>query len=174
MYSKEVIIPEEVKIEVENNRIKISGPKGELEREFKTFLEIKIEKVENKLVVSSEFERRKIKSMVGTIASHVGNMIKGVTKGFTYKLKIIYSHFPVKVNVEGDKILIQNFLGEKLPRIAKIVGNVEVKVEGPDVVISGINRENVGQTSANIEQATRIKGYDRKVFMDGIYIASRE
>jgi large subunit ribosomal protein L6 len=101
-------------------------------------------------------------------------MVDGVTKGFTYRLRIVYSHFPITVKVEKDKILIQNFLGERTPRIAKIVGNTEVKVEGSDVIVSGINLEEVSQTSANIEQACRIIGYDRRRFLDGIYLISRE
>jgi len=174
MYSKEALILENVNVEITNKKVKISGPKGELERRFKTFFEIKIEKVENKVKVSSEEERRKVKAEVGTIAAHIRNMIKGVTKGFNYKLRVVYSHFPVKVKVEGDKVLIQNFLGEKVPRVAKIVGKTQVKVEKQDVIVSGISLEDVGQTSSSIEQACRIRGKDRRIFQDGIWLTSKE
>jgi large subunit ribosomal protein L6 len=70
--------------------------------------------------------------------------------------------------------LIQNFLGERVPRVAKIVGKTQVKVEGSDLIVSGINIEEVGQTAANIEQACRIVGYDRRKFLDGCYIISKE
>ncbi|MEM7826255.1 MAG: 50S ribosomal protein L6 [Candidatus Aenigmatarchaeota archaeon] len=173
MYSLELKIPENVKVEVQGLKVKVSGEKGELEREFKE-KGIKIEKVDQKLLVSSESERKKMRALVGTIVAHVKNMIKGVTKGFTYKLKVVYSHFPVTVKVEGDKVLIQNFLGERVPRVAKIVGNTQVKVEGSEITVSGINIEEVGQTAANIEQACRIVGYDRRKFLDGIYIVSKE
>ena len=108
--------------------------------------------------------------MIGTICAHINNMMKGVSKGFTYKLKIVYAHFPISVKVEGDKILIENFLGERAPRVAKIVGNTKVFVKGDDVIVQGINIEEVGQTAANIEQATRIKNKDPRKFLDGIYI----
>lgn len=174
MFFKEVEIPEGVTIEINGLKVKVSGPKGELEREFKTVFDIKIEKVDSKVKVFSESERRKVKAMVGTITAHIRNMVKGVTKGFTYKLRVCYAHFPPQVKVEGDKVIISNFLGERKPRIAKIVGSTEVKVKGQEVIVSGINLEDVGQTANNIERATRIVGYDRRRFMDGIYIVERE
>jgi len=173
MYSQEVSLPEGVKVEIEELKVKVSGPKGNLEREFKNF-DIKIEKKENKVVVSSELERKDTRSVVGTITAHIGNMIEGVTKGFIYKLKVVYAHFPVTVKVEGDKVLIQNFLGERAPRVAKIVGDAKVEVNGPEITVTGISKEDVGQTAANMEQATRIGGYDRRTFMDGIYLVSKE
>lgn len=173
MYSKEVMIPENINIEIENKKVKVSGEKGNLEREFRTFFEIKIEKNGNKIKVSSESERRKVKAEVGTIAAHIRNMVKGVTKGFTYRLRAVYSHFPVTVKVEGDKILIQNFLGERVPRVAKIVGSIQVKIDKQDIILTGINKEDIGLTASNIEQATKIRGYDRKIFQDGVYIVSK-
>jgi large subunit ribosomal protein L6 len=172
MYSTELKIPENVKVEIEGNKVKVSGEKGELERIFDE-KEIKISLSEGKIIISSESERKEFRALVGTIAAHIKNMIEGVTKGFTYRLRVVYSHFPVTVKVEGDKVLIQNFLGERVPRVAKIVGKTQVKVEGSDLIVTGINIEEVGQTAANIEQACRIIGYDRRKFMDGIYIVSK-
>jgi large subunit ribosomal protein L6 len=173
MYSKEIIIPENVNVELFNSKVKVSGPKGSLEREF-NLTDIKIEKKNNKIIVFSEQEKRKIKALVGTTAAHIRNLIKGVTKGFTYKLKVVFSHFPIQVKVEKDKVLFLNFLGERTPRVAKIVGNTEVKVEGQDITVSGIDLEAVGQTASNLELATRRTGYDKKVFQDGVYLYSRE
>jgi len=172
MYSTELKIPENVKVEIEGNKVKVSGEKGELERIFDE-KEIKISLSEGKIIISSESERKEFRALVGTIAAHIKNMIEGVTKGFTYRLRVVYSHFPVTVKIEGDKVLIQNFLGERVPRVAKIVGKTQVKVEGSDLIVTGINIEEVGQTAANIEQACRIIGYDRRKFMDGIYIVSK-
>ncbi len=174
MFSLEFKIPEGVNVEVEKNKLKVSGPLGSLEKELKISKEIKIEKIENIIKVSCEEERRKLKAMVGTAIAHLRNMVEGVQKGFKYKLKIVYSHFPVTVKVEGDKILIQNFLGERVPRIAKIKGNVKVEVKPPEIFVSGIDLDDVSQTAANIEQACRIKARDRKIFQDGIWIVGRE
>lgn len=173
MFAKELIVPSDVSIEVSANKIKVTGPRGELERKFEIREDIKIEKIGDKIVVSSESERRKIKALVGTVTAHIRNMIIGVTKGFTYRLKIVYSHFPISVKVEGDKIIIQNFLGERTPRIAEIVGDVEVKATKEEVIVTGTDIEAAGQTAANIEQATRIVGFDRKVFTDGIFIIEK-
>ncbi|MEM5853286.1 MAG: 50S ribosomal protein L6 [Candidatus Aenigmatarchaeota archaeon] len=173
MYCVEIKIPEDVKVEVDGKKVKVSGEKGELERSFEE-KGISIIMENKKIVISAESDKKKFRALVGTIAAHIKNMFKGVSKGFTYKLKVVYSHFPVSVKVEGDKVLIQNFLGERVPRVAKIVGKTQVKVEGQEITVSGINVEEVGQTAANIEQACRIIGYDRRRFMDGIYIVERE
>jgi large subunit ribosomal protein L6 len=173
MYSLEVKIPEGVKVEIQGGKVKVSGEKGEVERSF-VEKGIKIELVGEKIVISSESERKKFRALVGTIAAHIKNMIEGVTKGFTYRLRVVYTHFPVTVRVEGDKVLIQNFLGERVPRVARIVGKTQVKVEGSDLIVTGTNVEEVGQTAANIEQACRIVGYDRRKFLDGCYIISKE
>ncbi len=163
-----------VKIEIVNDKhIKVSGPKGELEREFKHFYEIKITKKDNKIIVKSSSDRRKVKAMVGTITAHIRNMIKGVTEGYTYKMKVVYSHFPVTVKVEGNKVFIHNFLGENVPRVAEIVGDTKVEIKGQDIILTGCDREAVGLTCGNIEQACRISKYDRSIFQDGVYIVEK-
>ena len=169
---REVEIPEGVKAEVKESVVIIEGPKGRLERRL-YHPKVAVEKVNNKIVVKCEFAKRNEKALVGTFAAHIRNMIKGVTEGFVYKMKIVYSHFPMKVSVKGNEIVIENFLGEKHPRKAKIFGDVKVNIKGDEVTIEGINREEVGQTAANIEFATRVKDRDIRVFQDGIYIVSK-
>ncbi len=169
---KELAIPENVTIEIDNKHVKVSGPGGKLEKEFRYFFDIKITKKENKIVVTSPSDRRKVRSMIGTIVAHVRNMIKGVREGYTYRMRIIYSHFPITVKVEGDKVMIQNFLGETVPRVAKIVGDTKVEAKGQDIILTGPSKYDVGQTCGNIEQACRISKYDRRIFQDGIYKVS--
>lgn len=173
MFFKETNVAEGVGVEISGNRVKASGPKGTIEKSFIISKDMKIEMGDKKVKVSSESENRNTKALVGTIAAHIRNMIEGVAKGFTYRLRIIYSHFPVTVKVEKDKVLIQNFLGERSPRVAKIAGKTEVKIEGSDIVLTGIDVDEVSQTAGNIEQAARIVGYDKKVFQDGIYIVNK-
>ena len=136
MYTREISVPEGVSIEVNVNKMKVSGEMGELKREFKLAHEIKIMKEENKIRVTSEIERRKAKALVGTIIAHTRNMIRGVTKGYTYKLKIVYSHFPMNAKVEGSKVMVNNFIGERTSRVAKIVGKTQVKIDGQDVTVT--------------------------------------
>jgi large subunit ribosomal protein L6 len=100
-------------------------------------------------------------------------MIAGVRKGFTNKLKIVFSHFPISVKVNDRTVLIENFTGERNPRKTKILGNTQVKVQTEDIIVQGINLEDVSQTAANIEQATKVKRKDPRVFLDGIYVYER-
>ena len=128
-------------------------------------------------VVFCDLPRRKEKALSGTWGAHLRNMNKGVSEGFEYRLKAVYSHFPMTLKVEGSVLTISNLFGEKIPRRAKLPwtpADVVVKIENKtDVVVSGADREKVGQTSANIEQACRIRRRDRRVFQDGVYIVSK-
>jgi large subunit ribosomal protein L6 len=169
--TEEISIPEGVDINIDNDVI-IKGPKGEVSRKF-NYPNISIKKTDTKLVLETSFPKKKDKSMIGTTRSHLTNMIIGVTEGFTYQMKIVFAHFPMTVKVAGDKVNIENFLGERHPRTAKIVGSAKVKVKGDEVTVTGINKEDVGQTMANLEQATKIKGRDPRVFQDGIYLVSK-
>jgi large subunit ribosomal protein L6 len=171
---KKVDIPEGVEVRVEGSRVIVKGPKGELSRDFSHAKGVLMRVDDGKFIVETYFARSRERAMVGTIAAHVKNMITGVTKGFRYKLKIIFSHFPINVRVDGDKVIITNFLGEKAPRIARILPGVKVQVKGQDVYVEGIDIEKVAQTAANIERATKISDLDRRKFMDGIYIYERE
>jgi len=171
---KVVDIPEEVEVTVEGKKVVVSGPKGKLERDFTHAKNIMIRVENNKVIIESFLPKKKDKALVGTIAGHIKNMIKGVTKGFKYKMKIVYAHFPISVKTKGKTVIIENFLGEKVPRIAKIIGDVKISVKEDEVIIEGIDIESVSQTAANIELATRIKGKDPRVFLDGIYIYAKE
>jgi len=172
-YSQELIVPDAVKIEISGRNIKASGPKGELEKRFGFRENIKITKVENKIKVTTESDRKKTKAIVGTIRAHIENLITGVTEGFTYKLRAVYAHFPITIKIEGKQIVVQNFLGARTPRVAKIIEGVDVKIDKTDLTVTGIDLEKVSQTAANIEQSCRIVGFDKKRFMDGVYITSK-
>jgi large subunit ribosomal protein L6 len=169
-----IAIPPEVDVKIEEPaKVTVSGPKGTLTKDF-SHAKVYIRRDDSNVLVESYIKGRRGKSVCMTVASHIRNMIKGVTEGFVYKLKIVYSHFPMSVKVERDKVIVENFMGEKSKRVAKIVGNVKVQVKGDDVIVEGIDIEQVAQTAANIEQATKIKGYDPRIFMDGIYIYERK
>ena len=100
-------------------------------------------------------------------------MLDGLSEGFKYKLKICSGHFPMSVNVEGSKLKIKNFLGEKIPREATLLKGVKVEVKGNEISLEGSDIEKLGQTASNIEQSTRITNRDRRVFQDGIYIVEK-
>ena len=169
---KTVEIPEDVDVKIEGRIVTVRGEKGELTRDFShTAISIYLE--EKTITAQANWPRKREAALVGTVCSHIQNMITGVTKGFTYKLKIVFSHYPISVKVKEKTAVIENFTGERSPRIAKIMGDTKVVVKGEDVIVQGINIEDVSQTAANIEKATKIKRKDPRVFLDGIYVYER-
>jgi large subunit ribosomal protein L6 len=173
MIEYEVEIPKDVEVKIAGDYAIVKGKLGELKWKFnlhQTTYEIK----EGLLVLRKDSKRKADKAIVGSIASHVRNMIRGVTKGYEYKMKILYAHFPINASVEGRRVVIKNFAGEKKPRYAELHGDVKVDIKGQDIVLKGLDREEVGQTAANIEMATKIRKKDIRVFQDGIYITSKD
>ena len=171
-------IPEGVDVVIEGRKVKVIGPRGEIERElWHPGLQIGIDKSMNEVVIRTENTRKKLKAIAGTFASHINNMITGVKDGFFYRLKVVHAHFPMQVAVtkDGKGVSISNFLGERRPRIAKLMDGVKVEIrdKGSEILLTGVDKEAVGQSAANIEQTTRIKGYDPRVFQDGIYLVEK-
>lgn len=167
-----VAIPSGVEVGLVGDEIVVAG-KGVTLRRKLSHPRIRFAVEGKEVKVRCEFPRRREGALVGTFAAHLRNMIVGVTQGFTYEMKIVYSHFPVKAGVKGSEFVIENFLGEKFPRKTRIVGETKVEVKGDQVVLTGPDVEAVGQTAANIEQATRIRGFDPRIFQDGIYITKK-
>ena len=170
--SKTLQIPDDVQLNLEGRRVTVKGAKGTLTRDF-SFAPLSM-KLEGKNVhIWAEWPRKKEASLVGTVNSHIQNMIIGVRKGFTYKVKIVFSHFPISVKLKDKAILIENFTGERSPRKAKVIGDVQVKILSEDIYIQGTDLEDVSHTAANIEQATKIKRKDPRIFLDGLYVYER-
>lgn len=171
----QINIPKGVEVKLENNKIFVKGEKGELKKELNSL--IKVEKINSdgeKVIIKADSDRKKIRAIAGTTEADIKNMIKGVSQGVTYKLRVVYSHFPINLKIQGDTLLIENFLGEKYPRKAKILEGVTVNIKGRDLELYGIDKEKVAQTAANIESATAIKNFDPRVFQDGIYIYEKD
>ncbi len=166
---EQINLPDGVTATLENNILTIKGEKGELSRTF-SHPKINIKMNGNVIEIRSENVRRKEKALIGTFVAHINNMIKGVTEGFEYHMKTVFSHFPIKTSVEDNYFVIQNFLGERSPRKARIIDGVTVEAKGEDTIVTGIDKEKVGQTVANIERATRVKNRDIRVFQDGVYL----
>jgi large subunit ribosomal protein L6 len=169
---KVIKVPDKVKVEYKDNALKVTGPKGTLSRSLDN-PRISVGVTPKEITVSADLPNRKEYALVGTYEAHIKNMIEGVTNGYIYRMKIVYSHFPIKVSVKGTNFLIENFLGEKFPRNATICSDAKVEVSGDQVTVSGFDLEKVSQTAANIEKATVIRNYDPRVFQDGIYIISK-
>jgi len=167
-----VKIPENVKVNINGKTVEVIGEKGKLSRDF-SHAAVSILLENGSVKVQADWPKKKESALVGTVSAHINNMIKGVTEGFTYKLKIVFAHFPITVKVEKGKVVIDNFTGERRSRAAKIVGDTKVVVQGEDVIVQGTNLEEVSQTAANIEQTTRVKQRDPRKFLDGIFVYER-
>ncbi len=165
-------LPKNVNLTIKDLNVSVAGPLGQLKREF-WYPGITLMKSDSEVIVKTDVERREQLAMLGTFASLIKNMITGVSRGFEYKMKVVYSHFPIQLKTAGNQLIINNFLGEKKARKANILGNTKVIIKGDQVVISGINKEDVGQTAANIQQATKIRRFDPRVFQDGLYLVER-
>ena len=170
-----VTIPEGVSATIsEDGVVTVTGPKGSLTRTFTSGF-IDLFQDGSGIVVRVDLPRRKQRAMAGTWNAHLNNMVKGVTEGFTYNLKAFYSHFPMTLAANGNTFTVNNYFGERVPRTAEILQNVDVKVSNKvEITVSGIDKESVGQTAANIERCTTVKKRDRRVFQDGIYLLSKE
>ena len=118
-------------------------------------------------------EDKETTATMGTFESHVRNAVHGVTEGWTYEMEVFYAHFPMQVSVEGEEVVIENFLGEKSPRRTEIRGDTEVEIDGEEITLRGPEKEAVGQTAAAIEQLTRVTDKDTRVFQDGVYITAK-
>ncbi len=169
---EQITIPDGVTAILEKDILTIKGEKGELRKIF-SHPKINVKVNGNIIEIHSKNVRRKEKALIGTFIAHTKNMIKGVTEGFEYKMKTVFSHFPIKTLVENNEFIIQNFLGERAARKAKILEGVTVEIQGEDITVQGIDKEKVGQTVANIERATLVKRRDTRVFQDGVYRISK-
>ena len=174
--SHSIALPEGASASIAGDVITVSKDDQSLSREFRHH-KVEVRAVNGDLEVFVNLPRRSDKALAGTWAAHLRNMVLGIDEGFEYRLKAVFSHFPMSLKVDGKQMIINNLFGEKVPRVAKLPWSPdEVKVQvknKTDVVVSGANREKVGQTAANIERACRIKKRDRRVFQDGIYIISK-
>merc|ERR1712125_32793 len=119
------------------------------------------------------FATRKQLACVRTVCSHIENMIVGVTRGFLYKMRFVYSHFPINVSLSGDVVEIRNFLGERRVRKVKLLPGVKY-VRSADVKdqieLSGCDIATVSLPAAQIQQPPNLRHKDLRKFLDGIYV----
>ena len=172
-----------VDVSIAARTVKVTGPKGSLERSFKHIaMNLRVvdgegEDEGKKLVqVDIWFATRKQLACVRTICSHIENMMVGVTRGFLYKMRFVYSHFPINVTLTGNMVEIRNFLGEKRVRKVELLPGVsytrtaDVKDQ---IELSGSDIAAVSLTAARIQQATNIRHKDLRKFLDGIYVSEK-
>ena len=133
--------------------------------------EIKIQ--ENKIKFTCKKGNKNTHKTISTFQAHIQNMFNGLQKEFVYHLESANVHFPMSLKLEEDRLVINNFLGEKVPRYARILPNVKIEIKGQSITLTSHDKEAAGQTAANLEKATKLKGRDRRIFQDGIFITKK-
>ena len=131
----------------------------------------------NQISIEIHHGNRKNVATLRTVRSIIDNLIVGVTKGFKYKMRYVYAHFPINVNVDKNaetgifEVEIRNFIGEKIVRRVVMQEGVDVEIsknQKDELVLTGNNVENVSQSAADIQQICRVRNKDiRKVRFPG-------
>ena len=165
-------IADSIEVSVSGKEFIAKGNGKELKRNF-DIGKINASVKDNKVILTAKGATKREAKMMGTIAAHLKNMIKGLTEDFVYDLEVCSVHFPMNVKVEGNKVIIKSFLGETTVREANVLDGVKVDVSGSKITVSSHDIEAAGQTAANLEKATRLTGRDRRIFQDGIFITKK-
>ncbi len=170
-HAEEVLdIPDFVKLTLDGKKITVDGKRGKSVKDFTHARAVKIAKTDKQLIFSVEFPRKRERAMLRTLVAHVENQILGVTKGFTYKMKLVYAHFPFTVEEKGDDIIVANFLGERGNRVVKKIGDLKIQITKDDLIISGNDKDAVSQTCGKLRLILKIKKKDPRIFQDGLYV----
>ncbi|KAJ1812593.1 60S ribosomal protein L9B [Coemansia sp. RSA 2599] len=173
-----ITIPEGVTVNIKSRVITVTGPRGTLKRDLR-HIQADIQRPsKNTIRVIVWQGNRKHIACIRTVCSHIDNLIKGVTKGFEYKMRFVYAHFPISVNInkEEKSVEIRNFLGEKYVRKVFLLPGVDiVQTIGvkDELVLTGNDINNVSQSAASIQQATRVRNKDIRKFLDGVYVSEK-
>lgn len=173
-------IPEGVSVEIKARSVKVTGPRGVLTKDLK-HINVSFAKVSDKAIkITVHNGDRKHVAALRTVKSLIANLVTGVTKGYKYKMRYVYAHFPINVNtIEKDGqgfVEIRNFLGEKRVRQVKIFEGVKVEqsaTQKDELILSGSSLEAVSQNAADIQQICRVRNKDIRKFLDGIYVSER-
>ena len=146
-----VAIPAGVEVSVaEGNVVTVKGPKGTLERALPTEMEIKVE--DGHVVVARPNDLKKMKSLHGLTRSLIHNMVVGVSEGYTKTLEV--NGVGYRAAKQGKKLTLN--LGYSHPV------EIETKVDGNKIIVSGISKEKVGQFAAEIRDKRRPEPYKGK------------
>jgi large subunit ribosomal protein L9e len=164
----------------------VKGPRGELSRAFKSVNFAVNQRGKRSLRVDMWFGDRKQLACLRTVCSHIQNMITGVTKGFCYKMRFAYAHFPINVTLvkpdakEGpgaaQVVEIRNFLGERRLRrvqMAKGVSIVRSDNVKDELVLTGNDLELVSSSAARLHESCLIRNKDIRKFLDGIFVSEK-
>ncbi|KAL6710057.1 60S ribosomal protein L9B [Coniothyrium glycines] len=183
IHSEELLeIPEGVKVSIKTRNVVVEGPRGKLSKSLGHLAVSFTHPKKNVIKIELHHGSRKSVATLRTVRTLINNLIIGVTKGYKYKMRYVYAHFPINVNIEKNKetdqfeVEIRNFVGEKLVRRVTMRPGVNVeasKNQKDELQLSGNSLEDVSQSAADIQQICKVRNKDIRKFLDGLYVSER-
>ncbi|QIX02246.1 hypothetical protein AMS68_007763 [Peltaster fructicola] len=175
-------IPEGVKVHIKTRQVTVEGPRGKLSKDLGHISVSFSQPSKDVINIELHHGNRKNVATLRTVRTLINNLIVGVTKGYKYKMRYVYAHFPINVNLDKNKetglweVEIRNFLGEKIVRRVTMHEGVDVEVskaQKDELLLLGNSLENVSQSAADIQQICRVRNKDIRKFLDGLYVSER-
>jgi large subunit ribosomal protein L9e len=183
IHSQELLeIPEGVKVSIKTRTVTVEGPRGKLVKDLGHLAVNFTQPKKNVISIEIHHGNRKNVATLRTVRTHINNLIVGVTKGFKYKMRYVYAHFPINVNLDKNsetglhEVEIRNFIGEKIVRRVVMQPGVEVEIsknQKDELVLFGNSLEGVSQSAADIQQICRVRNKDIRKFLDGLYVSEK-
>lgn len=141
---KPILIPEKVEVQINKQTVQVKGPKGELKLELRP--EIGVERKDKTLNLVIKKESKKSRAFWGLSRALLANMVEGVSRGYEKKLE--FEGIGYKALVQGQDLVLN--IGFSHPVIIKAPAGIDLKVEKKVIIISGSDKNLVGQTAAKI------------------------
>ncbi|KAF8195776.1 ribosomal protein L6, alpha-beta domain-containing protein [Mycena galopus ATCC 62051] len=181
LQTEELDIPEGIQVSIKSRLITVTGPRGTLSKNVRHVnMDIRLVKSakKNRVTLAVWQGGRKHVACLRTIRSLINNMITGVTKGFQYKMRAVYAHFPINciIQEDGHQVEIRNFLGEKTVRHVSMLNGVTVaesSAQKDELILEGNDIDMVSQSAASIQGACLVRNKDIRKFLDGIYVSGK-
>ncbi|KAL8934776.1 MAG: hypothetical protein Q9211_005052 [Gyalolechia sp. 1 TL-2023] len=180
--SESLNIPDNVKVHIKSRLVTVEGPRGKLQKDL-SHLSVCFSQPSTGIVsIELHHGSRKNVATLRTVKTIINNLVIGVTKGFKYKMRYVYAHFPINVNIEKNsetglyEVDIRNFLGEKIVRRVTMHEGVDVEIsknQKDEITLTGNSLENVSQSAADIQQICRVRNKDIRKFLDGLYVSEK-
>lgn len=178
--TEKLVVPDSVEVKILARTVTVTGSRGKLTKDLKHLNVSFVRQSPAVIEIQLHHGLRKDVATLRTVKTLIENMITGVTKGYKYKMRYVYAHFPINVNIENNdgktQVEIRNFIGEKIVRRVTMLPGVSVEASTnvkDELLLSGNSLENVSQSAADIQQACHVKNKDIRKFLDGIYVSER-
>jgi large subunit ribosomal protein L9e len=183
IHSEETLdVPEGVKVSIKARQVTVEGPRGVLKKDLSHLPVNFSQPKKNQIGIEIHHGSRKGVATLRTVRTLINNLIIGVTRGFQYKMRYVYAHFPINVNLDKNSetglwdVEIRNFVGQKIVLRVTLRPGVDVEVskaQKDELLISGNSLEAVSQSAADIQQICKVRNKDIRKFLDGIYVSEK-